>query len=173
MAVAPVLVDAPAMAGVLAARRWPSLAWGCLAPISERAPVWAALYSWNAGPVFLGLTLMLIAMRRKHSPRRAPAWKVGLSRGERWSDAKAMALLWGAGLAALWSTSWTLQEALIVVVAYGQMLVAYDTVRMIQWSAPVVLPRAVAVIPAPWRLPALVATWVNPWARAPRGQVIC
>lgn len=60
-----------------------------------------------------------------------------------------------------------------MAVAYGQMLVAWDTIRMIQWSAPVVLPRAVAVIPTAWRLPAVVATWFNPWARAPRNQVLC
>lgn len=173
MAAAPVLVDAPSLAGALAARRWPSWWWGFLAPISERAPIWASLFSWSVGPAGCAIPLVWAVAYRAHTKRKLPGWRVGVLRGERWTDGFALLLCWGAGMAALLVTDWTLQELVIIAVAYGQMLVAHDTVRMAQWAAPVVLPRAVAVIPGPWRLAAVVVTWFNPWARAPRGQVLC
>lgn len=175
MAMAPVLMDAPAMALSLACRRWPHALWGLGAMVSERMPVFAGIMAWRWEPVALGLACTLAAVL--WTPGRGK-WsngplQAGWSAAERRADIRAMLLPWGAGMAALLSGGWTLPELALIAVAYGQLLVATDSSRLYQWAAPVVLPRAMAMIPARWRLAAVVLHWLNPWAWAPRKQVMC
>lgn len=173
MAAAPVLVDAPAFAMSLACRRWPNPLWGLGAAVSERMPVMAALMVWDApesllvvlvGMFWAGAAYLLLEPSGKHTMPSAT---------ERLLDWRTMLAPWGLGVAALLIPGWTLPEVALVAVAYGQMLVATDSVRMYQWAAPVVLPRAIAAIPLRLRLPAMVLHWLNPWAIVPRGQVLC
>jgi hypothetical protein len=174
-----VLVDAPAFAVSLAAMRLSGF-WGGVAAfwgvgISERVPVWGALYGWRWDWLYVGLCMVLIAWKfAKSTPREGiPPFMAGHAQSMRWTSAAMLLLPWGAGLAALLSPFWTYREALIVVVAYGQMLAANDGTRLYMWAAPVVLPKAVAIIPARWMVPAIVATWFNSWATpTERGRVL-
>jgi hypothetical protein len=178
MAAAPVLVDAPAFALSLVAQKapggYPVALMGWLgAMVSERLPVFMALMAWSAWPL-LGLWSVFVLHRIvPHTPRQGPgALAVGQSRAFCWCDPAILLLPWGAGLAAVFSAGWTLQEVALIAVAYGQLLVAHDTSRLYMWCAPVVLPRAVAVLPTNLRLAAVLATWFNPWAKAQKGQVM-
>jgi hypothetical protein len=179
MAAAPILVDAPALAVTLASRAaQPSTAIGLSvlgAAISERAPVWMGLYTLRPEVLCVGLMAVLAAWKWIEPAQRdePSALRVGLMRARRWSDARMMLAPWGAGLAALFCLDWSLQDLAIVAVAYGQTLVAWDTTRMVQWAAPVVLPKAVSVLPPSWLLPAVVVTWFNPWCQAKPGEVVC
>jgi hypothetical protein len=175
MVQAPVLADAPALVFTLAATRLPLF--GLLAgATSEKAFAFIALYSqsWTAAGLALAATLYVILLSNGNPREAMPPLQIGRLRAFRWISAGFLVLPWGAGMAALASPSWTPWEALTVVVAYGQLLAAWDTSRLYMWAAPVVLPKAVAVLPSWARLPAVVATWFNPWA-APgkRGEIVC
>jgi len=178
MVKAPVLTDAPAFLVSLAGPRIPGLAALPVAvvgaAISERVPVWMGLFSLRWDMAFVGLCAVAIAWKFAKSADRegTPALSTGMRRAGRWTDVRALLLPWGAGLAALLCPDWTLQEAMIVVVAYGQLLAAFDTSRLYMWASPVVLPKALTVIPARWRPIAVLVTWFNPYAQAP-GGVLC
>jgi len=187
MAQCPVLTDAPALALSLAAMRLPSKIafsdrWAALAitvlgsGVSERFPVWASLYGWRLDVLYAGLTMVAVAWKWVKSAKREgpPPFLVGWSRAWRWNNATVLVLPWGAGLAALFDPSWSLRELLIVAVAYGQMLAVFNELRMYMWAAPIVLPKAVAVLPPQLRIPALVFTWFAPWQNPKqRGEVWC
>ena len=184
MAQAPVLVDAPAFALALSLRRLtvPAAVGTAyvLGLISERAPIFAALFASSSD----GATAALYAVSGlsatatvwkfvESAPRRGDgAWKTGHKRAMRFSSFREMVLPWGAGAAALLAPDWTTLEVLTVAVAYGQLLVAWDNSRLYQWAAPVVLPKAIGVVPARWRVLAVVVTWANPYVQAGRGGVV-
>lgn len=176
-AVVPVGVDLPASALTLAACaawQWsPPLAVVLLvlaAATKETAPVFAAVWMWSWWPLaVLVVPLVAMAVRRTGAdplgaefqaiadhPLRASL----VSHRGRWRDGWLMVAPWGVCLAALWRPSW--QLAVAAVVAYGVLLVATDTVRLVQHAAaPVFVAGAAAVIPVGWLLPACVvhACW--------------
>lgn len=177
---APVLVDGPGMAfALLAAVVFPLEPIAAMvliaigAGISEKAPIWAALFAWN--PILLaGLAVPLIRwLGWKAGPIREGAVEKahlefhqhsgGLqSRVSVFRHAQSVVYPWGAALFAL--TVPDIWWMAAVAVAMGQMIVAWDTVRLIQMSAPAVCVAAAAAIPDAWALPALVAHWTNPLA---------
>ncbi len=71
---------------------------------------------------------------------------------------------WGVCLAALYYPSW--QTVVVLVLAYAQLLVATDTVRLYQTAAgPTVALAAATIIPTQWLPLALalhVCWWNNP-----------
>lgn len=179
LSTAPVLVDAPGVALALLSAVamgegwWPlavaaALLAGCT---RETAPVFAALFAWHPLPL---VGMLPVAIRYATSrpgrdvldahnrwvldhPRQASKL---YHRGQ-WTSPKVMLLPWGGCLAALVHPNpWLVGT---VVVAYLQVLIATDTVRLYQWAAPVVAAAAV-LLPVPL-LPVLVlAHWFNPWA---------
>ena len=176
---APVLVDAPCVAfSLLAAVLWrvDPIASGVVlaigACVSEKVPVFAALFAWE--PLLLAgllvpLTLYLVRTPGKIDPKdplastlRHPIATGISAHAGKWRDPMAMALPWGAALAALaLPQPWWM---LTLAVATAQLLVATDTVRLMQLAAPVVCIGAAAVIPVDWAVPILVAHWLNPFA---------
>lgn len=68
---------------------------------------------------------------------------------------------WGGLLVALSVVDMRL--ALCVVVAYGQLLLATDTVRLYQWCAPLVIVYAVACVPTSWLLLLVLSVVFNPF----------
>lgn len=173
----PVLVDAPSMAlavwAAVCVREglWPLgialiLASGM---VKETGPVFGALYAWH--PVLLiGLAApavrALLARPGSDVLDEENAWilahpfKAG-QKYHNWLDPNLI-VPWGAaivGLAAL-----DLQLGALLAVAYAQLLVATDTVRLYQWAAPVMCVAAAGAVPAAW-LPLLVVLTVwNPLA---------
>lgn len=173
----PVLVDIPAMALALAAAvLWPIFPPAAIAVVlvaacvKESTPVFAALYAWN--PLLLvGLIPVAIRWLQKQGPDVsvvendqciAHPWRTGYQwHAHRLLEPQLMILPWGGLLAALGAVDW--QLAATVAVAYAQLAVATDTVRLYQWAAPVVALAAVNAVPAEW-LPLVAAFTVwNPW----------
>lgn len=182
--VRPVGVDLPAMAlAVLAAAAWRSDLWwlaiGLLivaSCIKETTPVWAALWAWT--PLLLPVLLVPaitglvrrpqidpvtnqphLRMVHDHPVRTALAAHSG-----RWRDARLWLEPWGPLLLALGSLD--LQTATTLVMAHLQVLVATDTVRLVQTAAgPVVAIAAMRTVPVVWT-PAVailcVFWWRNP-----------
>lgn len=173
----PILIDAPALALATAAAVvgwWPAAVAVVLVAgaASERAPVFAALYAWN--PLLLvGLAVPAVTalVRKPGKPLldERNTWLIShpvqASRefhAGQWRSAALMVAPWGVCLAGLVDPAPALLATLAV--AYAQLGVAADSVRLYQWAAPVLAVAAVSVIPAAWLVPAVVAHWVNPWA---------
>lgn len=171
----PVLVDGVAL-GVagLAAIHQPiatqillAIIAGC---VSERAPVFAALWSWSPWPL-VGLIVPAIRyLTSKPGPELSvligtyagdaliKPWRIGLQRNwhEPW-----LITPWGGLLAALLYMD--IHMALTLLVAYAQLFVATDNARLAQWSAPVL---AIALARnLDWKICIVLAlvTWFNPW----------
>lgn len=181
-AVIPVGVDLPATALTLASAACWHLggpvvtvaAWALLVAATatrETAPVWLALWLWSPLPL---IALALVAVRHlttstgpdplgpkfdaiaAHPVRAALAAHRG-----RWRDGWLMVAPWGACLAALHRPA--LGLVVLLVVAYGQLLVATDTVRLVQHAAgPVMAATAASVFPVGW-LPLVCVVHVFWW----------
>ena len=182
--VRPVGVDLPAMAvGIWAAACFTNgqpvigvvlVVWA--ACIKETMPVWVALWAWTPLALVGLVAPAVAAVVRKHEVdpvtaqpllQRVHDHPVRSSlehhRGQ-WRSAWFMVAPWGAGLAALLAPSPQLFAT--VGLAYGQLVVATDTVRLYQMAAgPVVCLAAAGVIPTHWLLLAVVVHAV--WWREP------
>jgi len=175
-AVIPVGVDLPATAGTLLAVMVMSsghpahivagcvvLAW--VACVRETAPVWAAVWLWSPWP----LIVLVVPVIRHVTTRTGPdplgpkfdeiaahpvRSALAAHRG-RWRDGWVMVAPWGVCLAGLYRPS--LWVVVAVVVAYGQLLVATDTVRLVQHAAgPVLAVAAARTVPVEWLVLAVV-----------------
>lgn len=138
---------------------------GIAGSIRETSPVWAALWLWSPWPLLALLVPLVISrIRRPATSSGVPEWdwiaahpiRAGLKYHQgRWRSAHLMVLPWGACLIALGAPTW--QLGLVVAVAYGQLLIATDTVRLYQHAAgPLVAIAAATVLPTHWLLPAAV-----------------
>lgn len=148
--------------------------WMTAAAIKETAPVHAALWAWHPGLLLLLLIPMLLAWRHKPGPdplgarfdeiARHPVRTALQAHAGRWRDGWLMVAPWGATVLALYSLE--LQTAVALAVAYAQLLVATDSVRLYQHTAgPVMAAAAAATIPTVW-LPLAVVLHVV-WWRTP------
>ena len=178
----PVLVDAAAMTWAMASavsaqhRLWAlaagtALVAGC---IKETAPVFAACYGWHPAAL-VGLVAPLVRAATVRlgddvegqtdifaHPHRASR---RMHRG-RWLDPSLMVTPWGICLLGLAAGDPRIVQMLAVTgaLAYGQVLVATDTVRLYQWAAPAAILATMAVVPSGWGLAALAVHLANPWA---------
>ena len=161
----PIQVDLPATALVV---------FGCAATIRETAPIVAALWLWSLWPL-IALFPVIVAMIlirpgsdplggelqriADHPIRTALEYHAG-----RWRDGWLMVAPWGVCLAGLYGADWRLVT--VIGIAYLQLLVATDTVRLVQHVAGVPLVIAAAtVIPPNWLVLAVVAHIM--WWRQP------
>lgn len=118
----------------------------------ETGPIFAALWSWSPWPL---LGLLAVGWWKKAGPAVAgeeSLWKVFLKtwheRRMIGADASLYLVPFGAALAGLFEPSW--QLALTIVAAFGQLLVATDTIRLTIWCAPVLVLQAAHVTPLMW-----------------------
>lgn len=174
-----VLVDLPALGlATLSAACWvngwavPALVLAVVAgAVKESAPVFAALFAWS--PLLLiGMAApLVIHLARARGPDTLGehhAWILAhpvaascrYHAGYLTNLDPRLALPWGACVVALAAPSW--QLAAVLAVAYGQLTVATDTVRLYQWAAPVVAVAAVTAVPPQWWPVLIVLTAFNP-----------
>lgn len=180
----PVGVDLPATAvGVCAAALTtdlnPGWIFGCVllsliaGSIKETTPIWIALWAWSWIPL-LGLAAPLIrAALVKPGPDPIggkfqevadhPIRAALASHAGRWRDARLMVAPWGVCLAALYDVDWRI--VVLLALAYAQLLVATDTVRLYQHAAgPAMASAAALTVPLGWLWLAVVAHsvwWFN------------
>jgi hypothetical protein len=183
-AVIPVGVDLPAMAlGVCSAAfttdNNPGWIFGAVlmsllaGAVKETTPIWIALWSWSWLPL-LGLAAPLVrALLVKPGPDPLgprfqqiadhPVQAAFAAHAGRWRDARLMVAPWGVCLAALYDVDWRL--ILLLGLAYAQLLIATDSVRLYQYAAgPAMAVAAAAVIPLEWLWLAVavhVVWWFN------------
>ena len=171
----PRLVDGYALgiAAVTAAQDvwWLQILLGVYAgSVSERAPLFAALWAWSPWPL-VGLIAPALRYAFWRPGAEVPSlagtyaanvlikpWRIGLQRD--WHDLGLIAPWGGLCTAIAWLDA---QMAVTLLVAYAQLLVATDRSRLYQWAAPVL---AISIAQhVDWRLCLLIAliTWFNPW----------
>lgn len=173
----PVLIDGVALAlAALAALEgpwWQQIAFGLLAgAVSERAPLFAALWAWSPWPA-VGLLSPVVrylfwrpgndslASNREYAyaaEALIQPWRIGLQRN--WRDLYLVAPWGGLLVALVWLD---LRMGITLLIAYAQLFTATDTARLYQWAAPVLA--AALVNHLDWRLCLILAlvTWFNPW----------
>lgn len=138
---------------------------GCASSVRETAPICAALWLWSPWPLIALIVPAIIALARR------PAESTGIAEWDRitdhpfrtaleyhagrWRDARLMILPWGLCLVGLYALDWRL--AIILGIAYAQLLIATDSVRLYQHIAgPALAFAAASLIPDPWVPLALV-----------------
>lgn len=136
------------------------------AGIKETSPVFAALWAWCPWLLLALIPVGVRALVVKPGPDPLgpefqeiadhPIRSAFKARKNRWRDAWLMVAPWGIGLLALVEPS--PQLIVVLIVAYAQLLIATDTVRLVHHAAgPVVAAAAVAHLPVEWLLFAVVA----------------
>ena len=175
-----VLVDMAALglattSAALAVHGWtiPAIIVAALAGTTkESAPIFAALFAWN--PLLLVGLLVPAVVKLVRKPGtdvlREPehAWILAhpIKAGRKYHARMvidAMPVLvtpWGACVLALGAPS--VQLFATLAAAYAQLLVATDTVRLYQWSAPVVAIAATSAVDPRWWPLMVVVTLFNP-----------
>lgn len=144
--------------------------------IRETSPVWAALWSWSVWPLIALCVVAGRALVAKTGPDplgpkfdeiAAHPVRAALSaHAGRWRDGWLLVAPWGVCVLALVGSDWRLW--LVLALAYGQLLIATDSVRLFQHAAgPVMAAGAVQVVPMSW-LPLLVAVHVVWWRKPER-----
>lgn len=168
----PVLVDLPAMVAAVSTAVcvqrgwWPAavvfaVVAGCM---KETGPLFAAAYAWSPVPL-----VGMVAPAVRH------LWKAGAQEGAdeaatfalqypvrasrrahagRWFDWRLWVAPWGPLAIGFGPTS--PQTAVTLLLAYGQCVLATDTVRLYVWAAPVVAHNLFDFVPAAWTFPLAV-----------------
>lgn len=132
--------------------------------VRETAPVFGALWAWSPWPlVALAAPLAAAFIRKPAASSGVADWdwiaaypvQAGLRyHAHHWRDPERMLFPWGVCLAGLFALD--LRLAAILAVAYGQLLVATDTVRLYSHAAgPPLALAAAGVLPLEWIPPAL------------------
>jgi hypothetical protein len=141
------------------------LAGGC----RESAPVFAALWAWSPWPLLGVLGAGWWVKRPPPNDPSVPDFMrevlgnpiktVFERRKEAWLDPFLYLFPWGGALVGLAAGTW--QVIVTMAVAYAQLIVATDNVRLFQWAAPVLVVAAVDVLPVHWMPLLFVLTLVQ------------
>ena len=137
----------------------------CASSVRETAPICAALWLWSPLPLLALIVPAVIALVRKPAPSsgiaewdRITAHPIATAleyHAGRWRDARLMVLPWGVCLVGLYTLDWRL--AVVLAIAYAQLFVATDSVRLYQHLAgPAMAFAAAALIPDAWAPVAIV-----------------
>ncbi len=173
----PVLVDLPAMALALgAAVAWnEGLWWLAVAlvliagSVKETAPIFATIFAWHPALLVGTLSVGIVALTRAGTDAipNGPAHDALIHPlRSSWEHHQPLPLWsyvlpWGVLLAALANP--TPQLWVCVGLAYAQLIVATDSVRLYQWALPVMVLAAVPMLSGPWLPVVLVVHLVNPF----------
>jgi hypothetical protein len=137
----------------------------------ESCFVYSTLISWNPYAVLGAVPVLIRYLTYKSNDKDIlngeQILKHPLQSGikfhrEKILDMKLMLLTWGAGLASVFGV-WDFKQLITVLVAYGSQLFATDTQRIYMWCFPCIIAVTVTVIPEAYYVPAVLATWFNPF----------
>lgn len=178
----PVLVDPAAMTwamvsgvcaqhGLWALAAGTALVAGC---IKETGPIFAACYGWHA-VALVGLVAPLVRaattrlgedVEGEPEILEHPIRASRRSHAGRWLDPTLMLSPWGLCVLAPAAREPMLLAMLAVTafLAYGQVLLAVDTVRLYQWAAPPAIAATISAIPTWLAVAGLLVHLANPWA---------
>lgn len=174
------------MTGLGAAVAWGAGLWWLAVPLSvlsglthERGPVFAALFAWSPwlllGLLGHGLARLLVRGTSETCPYRGTMAVSFRAHREAQSNRGLVewVLPWGAAIFGIGSclegSGTGSQLAALMVVSYGQLVVAMGCVRLVQWAAPLLCVAAALVMaqwPVEWLGVALALHVASPWSEA-------
>jgi hypothetical protein len=146
---------------------------GC---IKESGPIFAACYAWHplalvglAAPILRKLVAPVgpDIFDEQEASILAHPLRAGLAaHAGRWLDPGMMLTPWGVALLGALITPRSTFPMLIItlMLAYGQLLVATDSVRLYQWAAPPLILATISVVPPEFAVVALLVHLLNPWS---------
>lgn len=137
----------------------------------ESTPVFTAIACWNPWAL---LGLIPVALHAINPPNRSDIlgdeetlshpFRTGLAyHKEKWFSIQWMLLPLGVCIAGLIHPSIPL--LVMIAVAYAQLFVATDTVRLYSWCFPLLILSAVLIIPIEYAALAIALHWLNPFGR--------
>lgn len=141
--------------------------------VKEPAPVFAAVFAWQPWLLLalIGPLLRIVLCRPGRDVvdyvGRADSLEHPFRTGWLWHSPKLRdlnpILVWPWGGALIGLAAFDLRMGVALLLAYGQMAVATDSVRLYQWAGPVLAVAAVSVVPSSWWLLLLAACVFNPF----------
>jgi len=78
-----------------------------------------------------------------------------------WFDPKKSVLIWGVTIIAF--ANMNIHLAVVLLVAYGSVLLATDSTRLVHWAFPLMVASTLTVIPEAWAIPLVAVHWLNPY----------
>lgn len=137
---------------------------------NEKVFIYTALISLNPYALIGGIVVLLRFLIYKHAesdfkggddivkhPLKAGyEWHKGY-----WFDIKRSVLVWGITIIAI--ANMNIHLAVVLAVAYGSVLLATDSTRLIMWAFPIVISSALPVFPIDWSVPLIAVHWFNPY----------
>lgn len=78
-----------------------------------------------------------------------------------WFDPKRSVLVWGVTIIALLNID--IHLAVVLLVAYGSVLLATDSTRLIHWAFPIMVATTLSVVPETWLIALTAIHWFNPY----------
>ena len=78
-----------------------------------------------------------------------------------WFDPKRSVLVWGVTIIAF--ANMNIHLAVVLLVAYGSILLATDSTRLIHWAFPIMVASMLSITPDSWLIPLTVLHWFNPY----------
>lgn len=137
---------------------------------NEKVFIYTALISLNPYALIGGIVVLLRFLIYKHAksdfkggddivkhPLKAGyEWHKGY-----WFDIKRSVLVWGITIIAI--ANMNIHLAVVLAVAYGSVLLATDSTRLIMWAFPIVVSSALSIFPVDWSVPLIAVHWFNPY----------
>jgi len=133
---------------------------------NEKTFVYSALMSSNPLALIGGIPVLLRWLLYKHATPDDDLLKTPFKTGVQfhknfWMDAKRSVLIWGVTIIAFASID--IHLAVVLLVAYGSVLLATDSTRLIQWAFPIMILYTLPLFPEAWAIPLIALHWFNPY----------
>lgn len=136
---------------------------------NEKTFVYTALMSLNPYALIGAVPVVLRCLLYKHAKNdilgdtetlKNP-FKLGFKYHKAfWFDAKRSVLIWGVTIIAF--ANMDIHLGIVLLVAYGSVLLATDSTRLIQWSFPIMVLYTLPLLPEAWAIPLIGLHWFNP-----------
>lgn len=137
---------------------------------NEKTFVYVSLMSLNPYALIGGIAVLVRYLTYKHAKEdflggtdilnKPFGTGFGTHKGF-WFDIKRSVLIWGVASIAIMNID--LHLGIVLLVAYGSVLMATDSTRLIQWVFPAVVAGALSVFPEAWAVPLIALHWLNPY----------
>lgn len=137
---------------------------------NEKVFVYTALMSFNPYALIGGVAVLLRYVLYKHAEsdylggdaiiKNPLKTGIELHKGF-WFSFKRSVLVWGVCIIACMNID--IHLGVVLLVAYGSILLATDSTRLFMWAFPLVVIASLSIFPEQWAVPLIGIHWFNPY----------